>query len=456
MAVGTFNFTTGPATMLDVGTLAYNGVTFSPLFESTISGKVVQDSAGRTTKMMEYDIAVDGYVTINTGDIDIDARMNQLRTLLTQPGGSLQYQGRGFDIILNSDINNRDVAWGPVPELLDFQTMGAGRSAKVLWRVKVRISEQITNKSGKPPLPGSKGNNADIPMLQFCYNTSVSYGEDFYSTLSVSGVLEIPLTRTPGQKTRTLAQTADDLRGQIDQRIMTGIDLSRFRVTRREYPLSRDRRTMEFNVTIEEKPYMDLPPDCPVARGTFTVRPAKAGMGLCNWLCTLRATYVVRPDRPRRTAWLAFLAILRERMAEGALAPDIDPNANQNPPRANIIPANLLVNPATARAVEIFTAILMAQKKKVEEKPKNVLLIDFNIEEGMYLDSKTVSFSATWRLLSPFTHILLASGLWKKVPENNQKGENLYALSMRDVSGSQSWLPNSFDPALDIIVDFGS
>ena len=63
---------------------------------------------------------------------------------------------------------------------------------------------------------------------------------------------------------------------------------------------------------------MDLPPDCPIARGTYSVRPAKVGMGLVTWLCTLRATYTVAMPSPyrspemgrRKNAWLAFLALL--------------------------------------------------------------------------------------------------------------------------------------------------
>ena len=81
--------------------------------------------------------------------------------------------------------------------------------------------------------------------------------------------------------------------------------------------------------------------------------------------------------------------------------------------------------------------------------------MDFSFDEGMYLDSKTVSFSASWFFACAFADILDASGLWRKLPEVDTGGKNLWAASVRDVSGSVSWLPNTLDPSLDVVVDFG-
>lgn len=83
-------------------------------------------------------------------------------------------------------------------------------------------------------------------------------------------------------------------------------------------------------------------------------------------------------------------------------------------------------------------------------------LVDFNIDEGLYLDSKTTAFSATWRMVTTFSHILLASGVWRKLAENDNLGANLWATRMRDIQGVHSWLENRANPNLDIIVDFGS
>ncbi len=486
MAPSYFDFTTGPSTLPSVGTLSYNGCVFSPLFATNVSGEAIKDEARRTVMYMRYVITVDGYVTLPTNETSINPNTANMRRLLTAQAGELIYRGRGCDINVNigGDVRN-DVVWGPVPELLEFQPLGGEASAKVQWRVTVCVTEikppatggggggNILQPINRPPdFDGTKqggGIGAGVGglaklggMLQFNYETTVSYGEDGFCALAVRGVLEIPLTRTPSQRIRTLSQTADEFRTQIDARVMTGIDLSRFRMVRRNFHLSRDKRILTWDFGAEERPYMDIPPDCTIARGTYSVRPARSGMGLVSWLCTLRATYTVRNDRPRRTAWEAFLLLLRHRMAMSTNQPkDIKANPNAAnrgdlpQPAPSAVPAFVaLGNPA----LTWLAALLETQNGAVKDKPndRKALICDFNIDEGLYLDSKTISFSATWRLVSPFSHILLTSGIWTKIPEEDARNQNVWALSMRDVQGSSSCVKSPIDPKLDVIVDFGS
>lgn len=403
---------------------------------------------------MEYELTVDGYVTLPSNVNSINSPMNKLRELLTAQAGELIYQGRGHDIAVNTAAG--DVAWGPIPDLLDFQPLGAGKSAKIRWTVKVTITE--------PPFRQLtyNGENRLTPFLQFNYETSVIYGEDGYSSLSCRGIIEIPMTRTPTQKSRTLSVTVDHFRGEIERRIMSGIDLSRFRMTRREFSVSRDKRTLEWDLLAEEIPYMKLPPGCTVARGNYNVRPVQAGMGLARWYCTLRATYTVRGqtfdngDANRRVAWLSFLALLRMRMklSEGE---EIPLEGGGDPKNKKPIKWTHFVGPTSflniiPNLIDIFSK---TPPKNKDESKQRAFLRDFSFDEGLYLDSKTTSFSATWLLVVPFSHIMLASGIWTKLPEKNVAGDDLWAISMKDVQGATSWLPNILDPKLDIIVDFG-
>lgn len=449
MAVSVIDFTTGPSTLPDIGELSYNGCVFSPLFVTTLNGTCVKDNAQRTVKYVEYVLTADGYVTLPTSQNSINGVTTVLRRLLTAQGGALVYRGRGIDLVISPAAEVEDVKWGPVPEILEFQPLGAGKSAKIKWQVTVRVAvERETFNS--------------LGLLQFNYETEVTYNEDGYTGLSIRGTMEIPMTREPLQTSRTLNRTVDNFRKILDDRIFifqngVGIDLDRFRVIRRNYNVSRDKRTMEFDVAVEEKPYMDLPPECSIARGTYSVRPAKVGMGLAQWLCTLRATYTVRADRPRRVAWLVYLLLLRVRMgeAENGYIPN-EGNNVQNPQRDLFRGAmQFAANPNLA-VIPFLTGMLRDQRvPSIETGAGKALLMDFTVDEGLYLDSKTVTFSATWKIVTTFSHILLASGLWKKVPEYDDNFENAWGISMRDVSGSRSWLPNEIDPALDVIVDFG-
>jgi hypothetical protein len=495
-APSTFNFTTGPATLPDVGTLSYNGCVFSPLYETSVHGAAVEDDAKRTIKYMEYTITADGYVTLPAGAADISPTMTNLCNLLTMQGAQLVYLGRGMDLVVNAPgggalaaaagaggaagtrANTRDVAWGPVPKLLEFQPLGGGLSAKVRWQVTVRIPEV-------PPATAYIGASLAgmspwiTNLLQFNYESSVTYGEDGYSTLSVKGTMEIPLTRRL-LASRISDTTVDSVRAFLEYRVFRGVDLNWFRVTKRNFNVSRDKRKLEWDFTAEEIPYMDLPQYATVARGTYSVRPASAGMGLCKWLCTLRATYTIRSGQPRRRAWFAFLNLLRLRMRESDLAyiPILPGDGGAAGPSAAALNAtfgafaaaitNATFAPTAGLSVAPGAGTILPPPS-TPSRPGNAWLIDFSVDEGLYLDSKTTSFSATWRTITTFSHILLASGLWRKVPERPSGGGGSYwAASMRlpgsppslgtamnTVMGSQSWLRNKVSPSMDVIVDFG-
>lgn len=498
MALGAIdNYTTGSTILPDVGVLSYNGCLFGPLFQSNVSGECVADDAQRTTKLMQYTITVDGYVTLHDVQTSIAPVMDNLRSMLTAYGGALTYEGRGNDITVNVS-GSADVAWGPVPKLLEFQPLGGGRSAKVKWTVKVNIYERqgagvggigvvnepprlevggpvvagpardFQRKPDPPPAGGGKGGGgggpgkkADNPlrMLQFNYESTVSYGEDGFSTLSCKGILEIPLTRSPNQTSRTFRVTADDLRGEVERRVMSGIDLTRFRMTRRNFTVSRDKRSLMWDFSAEEKPYMDLPAFCSVARGSYNVRPAKAGMGMVTWLCTLRCTYTVIGGNSRRAAWSAFLAMLRLRMSQSVLGGDFSNTKESQAPKRDVqrdivVPHSAPIWEAGKKLVDWLREWNKSENKIVDDpvkkKKSNALLIDFGFEEGLYLDSKSVTFHATWRLTSKFSQILLSTGLWTKVDE---KGKVLWATTIAQVSGAESWLANK--ARTDIIVDLG-
>jgi hypothetical protein len=346
-----------------------------------------------------------------------------------------------------------------VPELLEFQPLGRGLSAKIQWQVTIRVVEGTSTVSER----------GITPLLQFNCGTTVTYGEDYYSSLSIKGTMEIPLTRI-AQNNKTLPYTVDDVRSVLDGKIFAGIDLSRFRVTRREYNITRDKRTLEFNVVVEEKAYMDLPVGCTQARGTYTVKPVKTGFGLVRWVCTLRVTYTVRKDLSRRFAYVSFLALMALRMRQATIYGELfSPNTPAGGGGAFLQPSPVWQIPGTNIGVgppslynllnNLNDAFNPPVAGAVGNAPANqqrrALLMDFSIEEGLYSDSKTTTFSASWKMATTWQQLMLAAGVWRKLPETDMLGNNLWAISMRDVSGSVSWLTNTLDPAADVIVDFG-
>lgn len=463
---------TGSALLPDIGTFSYNGVTWSSLYSSFVNGKEVLDNAGRTVKYMKYTITIDGVVTLDrdAGAITVDNQwQNVLRKKLTQQAGTLIYSGKGFgnQFTINKPGGTLfDVAWGPIPEILDFTPLGASRSARIKFVVTTCIPEIAS-------LGSSTG------VLQFNNETSVSYDEAGFSHLSIKGTLEIPLTR-PSQPIRRLTTTVDDFRQKFMAAIASGFDMSRFQVVKRDFSITRDKRTLEWDFQLDELPWMGLPGGILDATGSVSMRPLKsprALQGNVQWLCTMRATYIVPNGQARRLAWLAFLALWNFRMRQSEFGL-INPNGiAAGGGAANAVNAALggaafnAVTSAAGNYQRRYTEIVLGAIN-ANRGPENVLKaydqairglvapsnvnksfpLSLSFEEGLYKDSKTVTFEATWRFLSLLSNVLVASGLWRKT---GLEGGNFWATSIRNISAGRSWYENKLDLEDAAIVDFG-
>jgi hypothetical protein len=438
--------TTGTAVLPDIGTLAYNGVTFTSLFRSHISANAVKDNAGRTVKWVEITLEAEGYVTLNSGETTIDNTMKNLRQLLQAQGGTLTYSGKGLgQVVINLPGGGlQDMNWGPKPELLDFQPLGASRSALIKWTITTCISELQSQVV------------IQAPIVQFNEETSLTYDEEGYSGFAIKGTLEIPLTRMT-QATRSLEETADDFRKSWLEPMANSIDLQRFRVTRRTFSISRDKRILEWEFAAEELGPHGLVPGVTMLRGDFTVDQAKTGTGACQWICTLSCTYTLRNDAPRRLAWWSFISLLafRMRQADFGNIPGLADNTlnGQNP-------QNPVVQFAEDAAVRVYSFLTLTsfwdnqmrvQQQARPQQTQRAIHMRLRIKEGIGpIDSKRITFTSTYRLTTTFSNVLIGSGVWRYTG-----AEKLWATSIREVMGSNSWLVNSLDPNGDFIVDFG-
>ena len=440
---------TGSAELPDIGKLSYNGITFSCLYTSTISGEAVLDSSGRTIKYMRYTLSVDAVVTLRDDleETTTDIPIGIIRKKLDAPGGELSYTDKGFgrNLVINQPGGNLfDVAWGPIPKTLEFIPLGGGRAAKVKWTIMFTIPE--IDRLGSILLP---------PVLEFTNSTVVGFDDDGFSFISIQGTLEIPLTRTT-QQNKTLIKTVDDFRSRFMTRVVRNFDLTRFKVTKRDFNISSDKRMMNWSFHLEELPYMSPPPFTMTARGSYTCRPmaqSKTLQGNVNWICTLRGTYTIPNGYQRRYAYQAFVALWAWRMIQsenavivgGAVVPPAPPATAQFLPLPSII-----TNPLQL-AGSIISSI--RNRPQTNNTILKCLPLSFSFDEGLYLDSRTVSFEASWRLITSIQSIFAASGIWKKTGFENA---DLWSTSIRDISGSGSWLTNLLDPAGQAIVDFGN
>ncbi len=463
MAVETIKSQTGPATLPDVGSLIYNEVKFSCLFRSHATANPIPDEAKRTVKCVEVTIEAEGVVTLPDGAATTDDEMDFLRRQLSQQAGALRYRGKGFGTL---SVNwpggdSWDVEWGPVPQVLDFKPLGGSRSAMVSWRVVTRLAPSDLSSQ----ISGVAQPSNTALVLQWNYAITRTYDEQGYTGYAARGVLEIPLTRN-SQDARTVSLTVDNFRKKwLDFQP----DLEIYRVTRREFGYSEDRRTVKWEFACEEIPPMGLPPGCTDARGTMSVRDVKLGKGNSGtmtgirWSVSLRATYTVRPDESQYIAALAFYSLLWFRMqcsayaiipptsgAGNALQQPILRTSPQGPPAGNVGLAGI---PRDTKAVRIWNALLMNASSLPPGRKPAAIMTGFGFDEGLYLDSKTMTFGASWWITTTFPALLRATGVWRWL--EGSAGGTLWAQSMRDIMSSSSWLTGQVDPNLDAVVDLG-
>lgn len=479
--------TTGTALLPDIGTLSYNGVSFCQLYTSVMTGDVVQDSANRTTKYVKYSLTVDADVVLEDEEADasIDRQFQIIRRLLSQQAGTLTYSGKGFGevFIINKPGGTIfDVAWGPIPKIIEFIPLGGSCAAKLKWQVTFCIPE-ITQPNQSVNFFGLQIAGGNVPVLQFTFATAVNYDADGFSQLGIKGILELGMTR-PTQDNTLLTRTVDTFRQAFLVRITKDFDLTRFKVTSRTFNVSEDKRTLEFGFILQQQPFMGNPAGILTATGDFTFRPEKPRFlrSTVQWLCTLRATYTVPPGSPRRLAWLAFVSLWRVRMIQSQLGgiPDLASvqilvnQQNQTNPAANAAAVQLAnVNIPPPQAIVFNSAELQALLNFLFQNGigdrgtegqdgkgttvsvanrQRAIPISFSSSEGLYEESKTISFEAQWRLLSVFQRILISTGLWRR---SGIEGGTLWESSVRAISGSFGPLTNILDPKSQAIVDFG-
>lgn len=464
---------TGTTLLPDIGSLKYGTALgtadFTCLYRSIMSGKATKDASGRTVKFMEYTLSVDATVTLQGKNTTIDGQMTSLRRILDAQAGQLTFTGKGFGTLVVNPQGGVgqggvfDVNWGPKPETIEFIPLGGSRSANVKWVVTFCIPEIDS------PVRVRSGIE-NRPVLQFNFDTSLTYGDDFYSGIRYKGTLEIPLTREIQNK-RTLSSTVDDFRTRFMAQIVTPDLLTRFRVKTRSFDVSRDKRTLEFTVELEEITPTGLPAGIESAEGEYTIRPLKESktlQGTVRWICTLSMTYTIPNNVPKRLTWIMFANMWVFRMAQSRLAdvPGIPGLVQIN----NNVAVNSYIGAGYQRNIEQFLAAnnivpggtsnpLPAGNRIPDTIPgaiaqsKVAIPTSLVVREGLCLNSKTVTYEATWQLTTRLKRLLLAAGLFRPT---GLEGGNLWAASVASISGGKSWLENRLDPAGEVIVDFGS
>lgn len=275
------------------GTFSYNGVTWAALYKSKIAVKPVKDSAGRALVAREYTLEAEGYVSAPAGSTT-DANMAALRRQLEAPAGALVYKNKGYgDLIVNAKGGPlRDMAYGPWPDVLEWQPIGNDQGAFVRWRCTTQVPCEDN--------PTAKG------IVEYCWSESWDIDPDGYTKRSIEGHLTVQATRvTPDS--RAIPDSADAYRDKVVPTLPPG-----FRRATQHYKLSEDKRTLEFQFADEEMP-QPLPDGVSTAEVHHKVtwrRPHKGSLAASS---SISGTITLPAHAPKSDVWNVILLILRSR-----------------------------------------------------------------------------------------------------------------------------------------------
>ena len=373
-----------PAITSGVGTASYNGVTFPNQISAKGSSRPVLDTAGRSTKYVEHTLTIEFVIADGTYDdgssTTIDGNYQDIRRLLTQAGGVLRFEGKGFGDVFRINTYQQDVAFGPKPTMLSWEPIGSNKAIRVVWEVMVQIAEC----QGGEDLSSSyyRGKLAEI---NFSMNWDIN--ESGLTTRTISGLIELPMNRSANS--RVITDTVDRFRNNIKVPVPLA-----FKRVNQSWNVSEDKRTLIFSIVDSE-----IPSDNPYFPGTINVsapyRISNQGLDFAKWDVSLSAIIEVAMGAPKWLAWAAFIIIADNRRKKLR-------NAKMINGRQQVIPGTMNTK-------------------------------SLAIEEDPY--SRTLSFHLNWDLMCSLTYLFAGSGFLEDVPGTTWQA---FRTSMTALTGDWS------------------
>lgn len=298
-----------------VGFVEYNGVVFPPPKSCRVIGVPVPDTSNRTTKYVAYTVSVESIFmpddfadSLQNAYGTLDNAVEFLRQRLTATGQYLifTYQGFGRNVIINDrdatkgdGVLRYDAVFGPHPKLLVWEPIGSNRAVRIVWECEFVIPDICSN----PVYAGG--------IAEYNWEANFSITEDMMSVRTITGTLEIPMTR----RGRSLPDTVDTYRDLIRFPRLPGF-------TRNEdYSISRDKRIINFRITDTE-----IPSDNPLFPGIINAdvdHTISSGLNESSnsgafqvWIGILRGTFRILPGIKKNYLWLALADLIKQRVTD--------------------------------------------------------------------------------------------------------------------------------------------
>ncbi len=373
-----------------VGTLSYNGYTFSGASTVRCNIEFVKDDAGRTTKMNRYTLDVKTTI-VGVASGTTDNELANIRVLLSKQGGPLVFANRGLaEIRVNTPGGQQDMAWGPIPEVLTWESIGSSQACDVTWRVTFCLPDCSTNRY-----------HSNTGLMSAGFEVDYRINERGFTTRTVTGHLEIGMTRRSAGST-TIPDCADLYRHLVQ--IATPPNFQRSQ----SYKTNLSKTRLDYTVTDTEIESANPWPNW-VTKITARHRTSVAGgyRGAVKQRHNITAQIELMRGVDPALMWEIFRAICGQRIA--AAFAGVSESASMSSP--------------------------------------SIFLDELSAEEDIFGFSG--SFSLGYHVLQTPEFLLTNSGLWKPLGTNWSSWQS----TMQSVFKQRGLTGMVLDPSNDTIVD---
>lgn len=317
----------------------YGGYTFSVMSETTgIQGTPVYDPAGRTIAYWVWSITIRDIIQNDTegASQDVDDAIVEL----TKPAQALYYVDAGMKNLRINVSGQKDVVWGPKPQMISVKPKGDGNAVEITWNVQVALPEfGVTVPGGKP--------------MMFNYSLSTSISRAGISRRTYTASLQIPLTRT-SPNSRALTDNADRFLEEINPPLIPG-----FRRGDRQRSLDEAKTKLTYTLVDEELPSTNVPPPgCVDATAEHSIETDSFAM--LTWTGSITANYELVKGLTREVAVSYFTELAADRLK----------TAQKNAQALAVIPTRLSIREANLYGVP---SIHFALNYKYTTTIKNLL-----------------------------------------------------------------------------------
>lgn len=263
------------STAATTGTVSYNGYTFPTLRQVTGEMKPEYDGAMRALAYNVYTFNVYFWIWAST-ESTLSNSFENIRNLLSQPGGALSVSGMGFGSINVSGAgfgNDQDVLWGPKPQLLRFEPLGGNIAIECWWTCQVAINDCL-----------SVSQSPRGRVVAFNYEAVYAADERGLSTIGRSGYLQIANSRLT-QNNTSVVTSPDDQWANLVVRVPPG-----FRRTSQQRKIDASRSRLDFQIVDTEIASDDaLPPGITNGSLRFSIENLEE-MNFQLWRFSISAT----------------------------------------------------------------------------------------------------------------------------------------------------------------------